>query len=158
MALKIPTPPNSELVCLAWIADVVNAYDIGEGTTLPGPDPATQVLSWGTAGFVQCLVVGGSVNGLTPLRQPTLSIDCYATNVNGGRPPWGRANAIAEMIVNACRVVNWADTQRPVTLPTTYGKVLVREASAHNEPQRRPNDPANYAHYGFEMQMSWLPL
>lgn len=158
MAVAIPTFPNSELVTLAWIKDVVTAYDVATGSTLQGPDPDTQVLSWGKTGFVQAISVGGSINGNTPMRQPVMSIDCYAANVDGGRPPWGRANSIAETIVRASRSFLWGDTQRAVTLPGTFGRALVRDGSALAEPTRRPADEANFAHYGFELSISWLPL
>jgi hypothetical protein len=158
MTLLIPTSPTAELVALGWIKDVVTAYDIATGTTLQGPDPETQVLSWGATGFVQCAVVGGSVNGTVPIRQPVMSVDCWAANVNGSRPPWGRANSIAELSVRAARSFNWGDTQRLVTLPSTFGAVLVRDGSVLTEPERRLADEAGYAHYGFELQVSWLPL
>lgn len=158
MTTLLPLLANAELVCLAWIRDIVSTYDVALGTTLQGPDPATQVLSWGDTGFVTCLVVGGTPNGTVPLRQPVLSIDCWAANVGKTRPPWGRANAIAETIVVASRSIQWGDTQRTVTLPSGYPSVLVRDGSALTEPERRPADEANYAHYGFNLSMSWLAL
>lgn len=158
MVTLIPTLANNELVTLAWIRDVVTAYDVAAGTTLQGPDPDTQVLSWGTTGFITAAVVGGSVNGTVPLRSPVMSIDVWAANVAGSRPPWGRANSIAELIVQAAYAFDWGDTQRPVTLPTTFGRALVREGSVMNEPERRPADEAAYARYGFELTISWLPL
>lgn len=158
MVVLIPTLPNSELVALAWIRDVVTAYDVGVGTTLQGPDPDTQELSWADTGFVVVSVVGGNINGTVPIREPVLSCDCYAYQRNGLRPPWGQANSIAETIVAASRVYQWGDTQRAVTLPTTFGRALVREGTVVNEPERRPADEAGYARYGFELKISWLPL
>lgn len=158
MPTLIPTLPNSELVTLAWIRDVVTAYDVGVGTTLQGPDPETQVLSWGTTGFLTAAVVGGSIHGTVPMRQPVMSIDVWAANVDGSRPPWGRANSIAELIVQAAYSFDWGDTQRPVVLPAGFGSALVRDGSVLNEPERRPSDAANYAHYGFQLSVSWVPL
>lgn len=158
MVTLIPTIPNSELVALAWIRDIVTAYDVGVGTTLQGPDPDTQILSWGDTGFIQARVVGGSINGTVPLREPVLAIDCFAANVGKNRPPWGRANSIAELIVLAARSINWGDTQRPVTLPAGYGLARVCDGSVINEPERRTADEANYARYGFELSVSWLAL
>lgn len=158
MTTPLVLRPNSELVTLAWIRDIVETYGVAAGTTLQGPDPETQILSWGDTGFVQTTVIGGSVNGTVPMRQPVMSIDCWAANVGKSRPPWGRANAIAEAIVVASRSVNWGDTQRPVTLPTGYGTARVADGSALTEPERRPADAANYAHYGFNLQISWVAL
>ncbi len=150
--------PNSELVTLAWIRDVVTTYGVAAGTTLQGPDAETGALSWGDVGFITAAVVGGSVSGVTPMREPVMSIDVYATNVGKARPPWGRANAIAEAIVVAARSVDWGDTQRPVTMPTGYGAARVSDASVLTEPERRPADEANFARFGFEMSVSWLAL
>jgi hypothetical protein len=52
----------------------------------------------------------------------------------------------------------FGDTQRPVTLPGSYGTARVVGAVATTEVRRRPSDVANYAHYGFELQFSWLSL
>jgi hypothetical protein len=158
VTLTLPLLPTSELVTLGWIKDVVTAYDVATGTTLQGPDPETGVLSWGTTGFVQAAVVGGAINGTVPLRRPTMSVDAWAVNVNGARPPWGRANAICELIVQAAYAFDWGATQRAVTLPKTYGSVLVREGTVLTEPERRPADAAGYAHYGFQLNISWLSL
>lgn len=158
MATLIPTLPTSELVALGWIRKIVSAYDIGAGTTLQGPDPETQVLSWGTTGFVTALVVGGSVNGTVPMREPVLSIDCYAVNEKSkSRPPWGRANAMAELIVRSAYSFKFNDTQGPVDLGAS-GLVRVTDGSVQTEPERRPSDAANYARYGFELSISWLVL
>jgi hypothetical protein len=158
MALALPLLANSELVALAWIRDIVTAYGVAAGTTLQGPDPETLELSWGDAGFVTALVVGGSINPTVPMRQPVLSIDCYATNVGKSRPPWGRAASIASTIIRAAQHVDLKDTQRPVTLPTGYGIARVADGSALTEPERRPGDEANHARYGFQLSVSWTAL
>jgi hypothetical protein len=158
MTTPLVLRPNSELVTLAWIRDIVEAYGVAAGTTLQGPDSETQILSWGDTGFVQTTVIGGSVNGTVPIRQPVMSIDCWAANPKKSRPPWGRANSIAEAIVTAARYVNFGDTQGPVTLPTGYGLARVSDGSVLTEPERRPADAANYARYGFNLQISWLAL
>lgn len=158
MTTPVPRLQTSELVCLAWIASVIAPYAVASGTTLQGPDATTGKLSWDGGGFVQVSGTGGSPQRHVPLRQPVLSVDCWSTNVGRKQPPWGRANSLAELLVRATFDTNWGDTQRPVTLPTGYGKALVRGAVALTEPTRRPADPANYAHYGFDLELSWLAL
>ncbi|HEX8106106.1 MAG TPA: hypothetical protein VF516_00195 [Kofleriaceae bacterium] len=154
----LPRLANNELVALAWIRDIVSVYNVALGTTLQGPDPDTQVLSWGDTGFVTASTVGGTPNGTVPLREPVMEILCHATNPGKSRPPWGRANAIAETIIEAARSINWGDTQRPVTLPTGYPAVRVGDGSALTEPERRRSDEANYAIFGFTLSVSWLAL
>lgn len=158
MTLALPLLANAELVCLGYLRAIVTAYDVAAGTTLQGPDPDTEVLSWGDTGFVQCQVVGGTPNGTVPIRRPVLSLDFWAVNVNGSRPPWGRASAIAEVCVQAHYAFKPYDTHRAVALPSGYPSVYVSEFSFLGEPERRPADEANYAHYGCQVQMSWVAL
>jgi len=103
-------------------------------------------------------VVGGSVNGTVPVRQPVMSIDTYSYNRGGVRPPWGRANNIAEIIVRASYSTEWGAAMGPVTLPSGHGAARVNAASVRTEPERRPADEAGYAHYGFELEISWVYL
>jgi hypothetical protein len=159
MVLAIPKLATSELVTLAWIRDVVTAYDIAAGTTLQGPDPTTGILTWGDTGFVTTAVVGGSPRSHLPLRQPIMSVDCWATNVQKKQPPHGRANMIAELIVAAAYdVANGDDGQRPVTLPAGFPVARVVGAVIQDEPKRVPGDESNYAHYVFQLAISWLAL
>lgn len=158
MVLALPLHANNELVTLAWIRDVVTAYAVAAGTTLQGPDPDTQALSWGDSGFVTALTVGGSISTYTPMREPVMAIECVATNVGKSRPPWGRAAGIAELIIRATEWTNVGDTARPVTLPTGYPLARVWDGSALTEPKRIPSDQANYARYSFEMSVSWVEL
>lgn len=160
MTALLPLLANAELTCLAYLRTVVNAYDVGVGTTLQGPDPETGILSWGDTGFVQCQVVGGTPNGTVPIRQPVLSLDFWAVNVEGSRPPWNQANGIAELCLQAHYAFGPATDRGhvAVTLPTGYPRVYVSEFTFLGEPERRPADEANYAHYGCQVQMSWVAL
>jgi hypothetical protein len=158
MPTTIPTLANAELVTLAAIRSVVSAYGVGAGTTLQGPDRSTGVLSWDGTGFVTAATVGGSINGTVPMRRPVMSIDVYATDVGKERPPWGRAIGIVETIIAACQQYALKQAQLVVSLPTGYPSCRVAEMTAITEPERRTGDEANYAHYGFEMAVSWHPL
>lgn len=158
MVLAIPTLANSELVTVAAIKAVVTAYDVGAGTTLQGPDPESGALSWGDTGFVTTAVVGGNVNGTVPMRRPVMSVDVYATNVGKNRPPWNKANGIVELILAACQQYALKQAEFVVSLPSGYPACRVAEMTAITEPERRTSDEANYAHYGFQMAVSWHAL
>jgi hypothetical protein len=153
----LPLLANAELVCMAYLRAVVGAYNVAVGTTLQGPDDRG-TLSWGDTGFIQCQVVGGTPNGTVPIRRPVLSLDFWAVNVSGSRPPWNQANAIAELCVQAAYAFAPYDTHRAVTLPSGYPSAYVSEFTILGEPERRPADEANYAHYGCQVQMSWVAL
>lgn len=153
--------PTSELVAVAWLKGVAGLPVDSIATTLPGPDQQTNNVSWAASGFVQVgPVVGGSPHSDVPVRQPVLSVNCWAVNLGGKKPPWNRANALAEAITNAVYALTAdpAPYHRAVTLPTGYRGALVLGASVLTEPRRRPAEPANYARYGLELQLSWVAL
>lgn len=156
--VALPKLANAELVTLAWIRDVVTTYDVAAGTTLQGPDPNTRILSWADTGFVTTAVIGGAPHSHTPLRQPVMSVDCWATTPSKKQPPWGRAASIAETIVAAAYDLGGDDAQRAVTLPTGYPAARVVGAVVLDEPKRVPGDAANYAHYVFNLAITWLSL
>jgi hypothetical protein len=167
MTTPIPKLATSELVTLAWLRGAVTAYDVAAGTTLQGPDPNTGILTWGDTGFVTTTVVGGAPHSHLPLRQPVMSVDCWATHVDTTgvprapsrkQPPWGRANMIAELLVAAAYDAGGDDGQRPVTLPTGFPVARVVGAVVLGEPQRVRGDDANYAHFTFNLAISWLSL
>lgn len=151
--------PNTELVTVAYVRDEILAgFDVGVGNTLPGPDPETNALSWGSTGFVVVSGITGQVNRDVPMRQPSVSLDVYAANVAGKKPPWGRAFAIAEALWAWQFDTETHDTQRPVALPTGYPGARVAGYSTLTEPSRRLSSPANYARVGLDVAISWHPL
>jgi hypothetical protein len=160
MTLPLVLRANSELVALAYIRDMVTAYDVAVGAVLQGPN-SDGVLTWGDTGFVQCGNLGGAVNPNVPLRTPVVSLDVWAVQVGSKRAPWGRAYAIAETIVAATYdtgVIDAYDTHRVVTLPTGYPSARVTAFYATTEPSRRPSDQSDYAHVGFDVAIAWHGL
>lgn len=151
--------PTGELVAIYWLKGLSELHPDFISPILPGPDPETGNLSWGASAYVQVQSVGGTPDVDVPLRRSVLSIDVWAANVSKKRAPWGRANNGAEVIVNAVWNLDENDVlyMRPVTTPAAYRNALVLNASA-TEPQRRPSDEANWAHYGFELTLSWVAL
>jgi hypothetical protein len=151
--------PTAELVGIYWLkglGEQVNPDLVG--TIVPGPDEDNN-LSWGSSGFIQVMAVGGTPEVHVPLRHSVLSVDTWAANVGRKKAPWGRANNLAEIVVNSVWDLDELSTvyKRPVSLPSAYRDALVLNASA-TEPQRRPSDEANWAHYGFELTLDWVAL
>jgi hypothetical protein len=152
--------PTGELVAIWWLkalTDRLNPDMIG--TILPGPDAESNNLSWGSSGFVQVAAIGGTPMVDLPVRQSVLSVDTWAANVGRKRAPWGRANNLAEGIVTAVWDLDENDVlyKRPVATPAAYRNALVLNAST-TEPVRRPSDEANWAHYGFDLSLTWVAL
>lgn len=150
--------PTSELVGINWIKTISGMPTLSVATTLPGPDDEFGNTSWAASGFVQVAVVGGSPDLDVPVRIPVFSVDCWAVNVGKKNPPYGRANAIAEQIVNSVYTYHQAGQhKRLIEIPGgAYAPAVVIGARVLTEPARRLADPANYARYGFELQLTWL--
>lgn len=144
--------PNSDLVIAAWVRAACGLPTNGVATTLPDqPWPGDQ--------FVQIMQVGGTPNPESPLRRPVATLNCYAVKPNSLKPPWGRANALAEQIWEATFVTRYHDDPAcTLTMPTGYGAARVLDVIALTEPRRLPADPSQYALYGLDIQVDWAPV
>lgn len=151
--------PTGELVAIYWLKDLSELHPDFINTLVPGPDPESNNLTWGASGFVQVISVGGTPDVDVPVRHSVISVDTWAANVGRKRAPWGRANNLAEIIVNAVWDLDENDVlyKRPVTTPASHRNALVLNAEA-TEPQRRPADESNWAHFGFELSLTWVSL
>lgn len=146
--------PNSELVARAWLRVVAGFSASAVGATLPG-DPAT----WATNGFIQVVVVGGATSMDLPMARPVLSVDCWTNNPSSGKPPWGKANQLAEIIRSSCYggIDDPNPTQRVVDMPVSgYQRAAVFSAYWVSEPRRRPADDARFARMGGDLQLHWV--
>jgi hypothetical protein len=139
---------TTELVTVAWLKGVVG--DI-VATTLPRSNA-----SWAASGFVQVATVGGTANMYVPIRQPVMSVACWAGSPESNRPPWNKATWLAEQIQAACYDV--ANTPRLLTLPTGYPHARVLSAYTAYEPRRVPDDEASYARINFGLVVNWIEV
>jgi hypothetical protein len=140
---------NHELVTIAWLKTVVGDR---VSVTLP-KDNAT----WAASGFCTIDTVGGSPNIYVPLREPVMSVDCWAFNPGSQKPPWNKASTLAQAIQAAC----WDHPRIPqtVALPAGYPAVQVRSAYCTGEPRRIPDDPSSYARYSIPgLAIAWVEV
>lgn len=142
--------PTNELVAVTWLKGIT---DLGSrvATTLP-----TDTATWSASGFVQVTTVGGTPEITMPVAKPVLSVDCWAVAPNTGNPPWNKANQLAEYVRTAVHA--HAETPRTVDLPSTYNDARVLTAYMLTEPRRIRNDDADYAHYSFDLHISWVEI
>lgn len=143
---------NSELVAVTWLqgADGIEAGQVA--TTLPSDTTA-----WETNGFIQVpMVVGGSPQLHYALREPVVQVDVWAVNPSSGRPPWGKAASLMELVVAATYDV--ARMQRTLTLPSGYPQARVMTAHFATEPRRIPSDNASYARFSADLVLHWIAL
>lgn len=140
---------NHELVTVAWLKTVVGDR---VASTLP-KDNST----WAASGFVTTDTVGGSPNLYVPLREPVMSVDCWAFNPDSQKPPWNKASVLAQAIQAAC----WEHRAIPqaVTLPAGYPAVHVKSAYCVGDPRRVPDDPSSYARYMIPgLALAWVEV
>jgi len=140
--------PHTELVAVAWLKTIPGLPVTAVGTTLP--DEQTR---W-PEGFIQVSVVGGVTSMDVPQRRPILQLDCWAANPRSAKPPWGRANQIAEIAYQACYDHD-ANLGKQVELVGDYAPAYVQSAFPMSEPMRRGSDIALYARYGFDLELVW---
>lgn len=143
---------TSELVAVAWLNGLFDTDMVA--TTLPKADSDGN-LSWAASGFVTVATVGGAAHQYNALRQPVVSVDCWAANPNSARPPWGKAANLAEEIQAGCYAT---DIGRALTLPTGYPGARVLSAYAVSEARRVPADPASYARYNLALALHWIEV
>jgi hypothetical protein len=151
---------TTDLVAIAWLKDLVG--DI-VSTTVPRV-PETGIPPWAATGFVTVHTSSGGANKYVPMRMPIVLIDCWAANPNSVRPPWNKATALAEAIVNGC--YDHEGTPRLLTLPSGYPNARVLSAYTVQEP-RRPVVPGageasadlgSWARIILALQMHWIEV
>lgn len=159
--------PNSELVALAWVASVPGFTTAMVGTTLPSLPAKGAVPPWVGTGFITAVVVGGTPDAYMPQAQPVVQFDCWAVNATQAgatgpiniatKPPWGRANQLAEQIRAASYDLNRSGAPRRLAMPVSgYRHACVHSALLLSEPRRLPSDPASYARFQFDIQLFWI--
>jgi len=145
MAPKLPT---NELVAVHWIRSIEGIPDTGVATQLPADNS-----TWAASGFVQVTLTGGAPDLYTPQNQPLIQVDCWATNPNSEKPPWGKANNLAEIIKAATYDKRyWGH----LGLPATHENARVLGSVAVSEPRRVLGDEARFACYTFDLQLFWV--
>ncbi|MFD4830137.1 hypothetical protein ACFWPV_09820 [Streptomyces uncialis] len=150
----MPTTPraNSELVAVAWLASAAGISPGQVATTVPA-DPRL----WAANGFVQVSpVVGGSPNVDNALRKPVLQIETWAATPDSGKPPWGKAASLFELLMAA--TYDDALMQRTLTLPAGYPQARVLTALFLTEPRRTPADESSYARFTADLALHWISL
>jgi hypothetical protein len=143
---------NSELVAVAWLLGAAGIQAGQVATTLP-----TDTTGWEANGFVLVpAVVGGSPQLHYALREPVVQVETWAANPNSGKPPWGKAASLFELLVDA--TYDESRMQRTLTLPAGYPQARVMTAHFLTEPRRLPADEASYARFQADLALHWITL
>jgi hypothetical protein len=146
--------PTNELVGVSWISSIAGLQADGVATQLPASES-----SWSRYGFITVAVVGGSPENNTSIRRPVFQVDCWANNKSSDKPPWWRANVLAEQIRAA--TFDRQHSHRGVSVSaggSTYPNAIVLSATMMTEPRRGYGDPGDYARYLFDLQLPWTQV
>lgn len=144
--------PVSELVALAWIQATTG---IDCGMTLP-----EDYTTWAANGFVTTGNIGGSPAVHMPVRNPVVSIDCWAVASSSPRPPFLQAAQLAETVYAAMQPTSAKRQVDPNTVVTptgnTYLHAHVLSIYALTEPRPVLGDEAGFAHYSLDIALRWV--
>lgn len=141
---------NTELVAVAWLGTVAGLNPSMVGTTVP-EDNST----WAASGFVQVQTLGGTPGLNLPWRNPVMRVHAWAQGGTSMKPPWGKANNLAELVRTATYV---EAGKKVVTLPGDFPDARVAVVGCITEPQRVPGDVGSYAHYYTDLEFHWLEV
>lgn len=151
MSLTGPHLPTNELVAVAWLSQRVPGITAGQVATSLPSDPA----AWAAEGFVQVQAIpGGAPDIDVPVRHPVLQVDTWAATPSSSKPPWNKANRLAELIRVATEEAQTYG--RPVDLPADYLGARVQAAYLVSEVLRVPGDPSGYARFTFDLALDWV--
>jgi hypothetical protein len=147
---------NTGLVAIAWLGGVTGLSTAMVASRLP-----TDNSTWAASGFVTVRTTGGSSAVDYALRQPIVTIDCYACTPTSNKPPWGKAWHLAETIHAATEPTNDAARRavyRDLVLPGNYPDARVVGATARSEPREAYGDPGGLAHVLLDVEFDWVEL
>jgi len=150
--------PTSELVAIAWLANIPGLPVGGMATSIPKQED-WPVGDDNISRFVSVRVVGGSpLRAQAPVANPVLEFSTWACRLESNKPPWHAAAQMAEIIrvasyERAYGVYGVALHMNPGG--RQYANASVMGVTLHTEPRRMYADPRNYAHYQFDASMTW---
>lgn len=143
--------PTAEVVAVAWLKGLPDLHD-AVATEVPADESG-----WSTYGFVQVSAVGGSPNPYLPIGSPVVGLDFWAVAPSSGRPDWGKASQLYEVVRTGC--LDHAGTPRTLTtLPAAYNDAQVLSAWLITELRRVPSDPRGWAHYTADLRLDWVEV
>lgn len=143
MTTYVMTP---EQVAVAWLKTLPTIPSDKVATSLPADSTV-----WGSTGFVQVTIAGGSPASSVPLYRPVVQVDCWAATTGSAKPPWGRAGSLAQAIV-------WATYRfrgQVVNLGTDFAVASLLSVRPLSEPRRIPDDEAGFARVQLDLELSW---
>lgn len=146
-------PATSELVAVALLRNAPGVASGQVSTELPIDNTA-----WATSGFIQVgPVIGGTPDMYYARRMPIFQISCWAHNPNSNKPPWGKANHLAELVTNFIYAEqDQANIKEELILRPGYAKARVNTAVLLSEFRKIRETEGDYARYDADLQLTWV--
>jgi hypothetical protein len=142
--------PTNELVTVAWLKGLSGLNNL-VATDLP-----TDASTWVASGFTQVTAVGGIPAAYFALANPVVTLDFWAVAPDSGKPPWNKANQLAETA--RMGLLDHASVGRLLVLPAAYDNARVLTCRPLIEPRKVRNDEAGYARYSMDVEFSWVAV
>lgn len=142
------TLPTNEVVMVAWLKALPNIPSDKVATVLPVDNSVIA-----PSGFITTMVAGGEPHKYVPRNSPVYEVNCWAVNPNSEKPPWGKANNLAEIIKES-----FYDQSNfgHLTTPSPFENVRTMSGYLLNSPKRVPEDEGRFARYTFEILFHWV--
>lgn len=141
--------PTSELVAVTWLKGIAYLNNL-VATDLPA-----DATTWAASGFTRVgPVVGGSPSLDYALANPVVTLDFFANAPDAGRPPWGKANQLAEQVRRD--LLTHGTVPRALVLPAAYDNARCTTAYPVTEPRKIRADEAGFARYTMDVVFSWV--
>lgn len=143
--------PTSELVAVTWLKGL-SYLGTSVATDLP-----TDATTWAASGFTRVgPVVGGVPNLYYALANPVITLDFWANAADSGKPPWGKANQLAEQ--TRAGLLAHGSVPRLLVLPAAYDNARCITAYPLTEPRKMRADEAGFARYTMDAVFSWVAV
>ena len=144
--------PNNDIVLKAFLRAFVP--ELATGSLVAARLPADRTV-WAASGFVTFLSVGGVYRPELVQRRPVYTLSVWANAGDSARPPWGKANELAEAIREVADNRKGGNV-RPVG-PNTHGRFIVSNFVVLNEPRKITGDESAYARFDLDVELWWSP-
>lgn len=155
MTSAVPPPP--EIVVPLWIKSIpefvplVAAGHLAVVTTLPSlvndSAPASGAIQVTTG-------IGGFMDADVPFHRAVVQVDCWAANINSGKPPWGRASFFAQTIIH--HSYSESARRRVVPVQGAFVNAVVHSVQVMREPRKLKSDEANYAGLSMDLLVHYV--
>lgn len=150
--------PNAEIVIVSYLK-ALNVNGNNVATDLPGPD-VNGSYPWQDTGFVRVGSVFEDINYYTTMREAVATIECFAYTKDANRPPYARANLLAEKIVQSTLPNQHYNVLKgKLELPSRYYPVSILDATIATGPRRDVRlVQDNRAVYMVDLRIVWVAL